>query len=364
MVSCGGAIINGILEKIEKSRTICYTNTTDCRGCETTRIFVTGGMGYIGSHTVVQLLKDGHQVLIYDNLSNSSPEVYDHIAAIAGKTPQFIQGDVCDAARLNQVFAQNQMDAVLHFAGLKSVAESSREPLRYYNNNVCGTLTLLETMARYHCRQIIFSSSATVYGDAEDATTWEDTALSATNPYGYTKLFTERIFRDLAAAEPGWNITLLRYFNPIGAHESGLIGERPSGKNNNLLPNIAEVACGRQEKLQIFGGDYPTADGTGVRDYIHVCDLAHGHVLALAQMKGLQVYNLGTGKGYSVLDVVRTFERVNGVSIPYVLCPRRPGDVAARCAAPEKAQRELGFRAVRPLDEMCRSAYQFALNNG
>lgn len=321
---------------------------------------MTGGMGYVGSHTVVQLLEDGHQVLLYDNLSHSSSEVFDHIVTITGKTPQLIQGDVRDAALLDEVFARNEIDAVLHFAGLKSVAASSREPLRYYSNNVAGTLTLLETMERHNCRQIIFSSSATVYGAAEAEPVWEDAPPSATNPYGYTKLFVERILRDLAAADPAWNITLLRYFNPIGAHESGLLGERPNGKANNLLPSIAEVACGRQDKLQIFGGDYPTVDGTGVRDYIHVCDLAHGHVLALARLGGLQVYNLGTGKGYSVLEVVRSFEQVNGVSVPYVLCPRRAGDVASRCAAPEKAERELGFRAVRSLAEMCRSAYVFA----
>ncbi len=318
-------------------------------------ILVTGGAGYIGSHTVVELLQVGQQVIIVDNLCNAHPEVLERIERITGKRPLFYQADVRDRDALADIFAKHAIKAVVHFAGLKAVGESSRIPLSYYQNNIAATLTLCEVMQAAGVFRLVFSSSATVYGDPQAVPIREDFPLSATNPYGRSKLMVEEILRDLARADARWAIVLLRYFNPVGAHESGLIGEDPNGIPNNLLPYISQVAVGRLDKLSVFGNDYPTPDGTGVRDYIHVVDLAIGHLKALARIReaqGLFTYNLGTGRGYSVLEMVRAFEDAASKTVPYQIVPRRPGDIAECWADPALAREELGWQAERDLEQM------------
>ncbi len=328
-------------------------------------ILVTGGTGYIGSHTVLELLNGGYGVVVLDNLCNSSEESLERVKRLTGKDAKFYKGDIRNAADLDGIFKENKIDAVIHFAGLKAVGESVRLPLAYYDNNVTGTLVLLESMKRAGVHKIIFSSSATVYGVPERLPLTEDCALSAINPYGATKLVIEGILTDLQRAEPDWNVMLLRYFNPVGAHESGEIGEDPKGIPNNLMPFIAQVAAGRREKLLVYGNDYPTPDGTGVRDYIHVVDLAKGHVAALKGYKdpGVHICNLGTGKGYSVLEMVHAFERACGKKIPYEIVGRRAGDAAACYASAQKAFDDLGWKAELGIDEMCSSAWKWQKNN-
>ena len=329
-------------------------------------ILVTGGTGYIGSHTCVTLLRAGYKILIVDNLSNSRRVVVDQLARICGTLPEFIQGDIRNGGFLDQIFADRKISAVIHFAGFKAVGESVEKPLEYYDNNVRGTLELLAAMQRANVRTLVFSSSATVYGDPATVPISEDFPRSATNPYGRSKLIVEDILSDFHCANPAWRIASLRYFNPVGAHESGLIGEDPKGIPNNLLPYIAQVAVGRLKKLSVFGGDYPTPDGTGVRDYIHVMDLAEGHVAALdylAREGGHISVNLGTGKGVSVLDMVYAFERASGKRIPYQVVGRRPGDVAQCFANPEKANRLLRWRAERGVDQMCADAWRWQRSN-
>lgn len=329
-------------------------------------ILLTGGLGYIGSHTAVELLDSGYDVVIIDNLSNSKPEIKNKIEKIANKQVIFYKGDVRDEKLLSQIFASHKIDSVIHFAGYKAVGESTQKPLEYYDNNINSTLVLLQVMRKFNVKNIVFSSSATVYGRAKSMPIYEDFELSASNPYGRTKLFIEEILRDYYNADSTLNIALLRYFNPVGAHPSGLIGEDPNGIPNNLMPYITRVATGKLEKLSIFGNDYPTKDGTGVRDFIHVCDLANGHVKAvkkLATKCGLVTYNLGTGTGYSVLDIVNSFINTCKVDVPYTFAPRRPGDIDTCYASPEKAERELGFKATRTLDDMCLSSYNFEKNN-
>ena len=325
------------------------------------QILVTGGMGYIGSHTVIELIRYGHTPVIVDNLSNSKITALDGIEKISGVRPEFYELDVCDKAALSEVFKTHKFASCIHFAGLKAVGESVRMPLEYYKNNLLSTITLLECMRENGCRSIIFSSSATVYGDPASLPIKEDFPLSTTNPYGTTKLMIERILRDFQFANKDYSVTLLRYFNPIGAHPSGLLGEDPNGIPNNLLPVVMKAAKG-ELTLNVFGNDYDTPDGTGVRDYIHVCDLAAGHTAALknAGKPGVFVYNLGTGSGFSVLEIINTFERVNGVKVPYVIADRRPGDIAACYADPSKAERELGFKAVHGIEDMCRDAWNYA----
>lgn len=327
-------------------------------------ILVTGGTGYIGSHTSVELIKQGYDIVIADNLSNSKADVIDKIEKITGKRPAFYQVDILDRAGLENIFSAHNIDAIIHFAGKKAVGESVQQPLMYYHNNITGTINVLEAMLKFGCRKFVFSSSATVYGVPKTVPIKEDFPLSATNPYGSTKLYIEGILKDLYVANPGLSITLLRYFNPIGAHESGLIGDNPNGIPNNLMPYITRVAKGTLPYLNVFGNDYPTHDGTGVRDYIHVIDLARGHIKAIEHMDqpGVKVYNLGTGKGYSVLDIVHAFEKVNGIKIPYQFTARRPGDVAECYADPTKAKEELGWTAEYGLEEMCRSAWNFEKN--
>ncbi|WP_046167802.1 UDP-glucose 4-epimerase GalE [Chromobacterium vaccinii] len=328
-------------------------------------ILVTGGAGYIGSHTCVKLLEAGHELVVLDNLCNSKEEALRRVQALAGKPLTFIQGDIRDEAALNEAF-RHPIEAVIHFAGLKAVGESVAKPLEYYENNVSGTLALLRAMKRHGVDRLVFSSSATVYGNPASAPITEDFPLSATNPYGRSKLIVEDMLRDFAKAEPEWRIALLRYFNPIGAHESGDIGEDPNGIPNNLMPFITQVACGKQACLKVFGNDYPTHDGTGVRDYIHVVDLAVGHVKAvqaLHRQPGLLTANLGTGKGYSVLDMVKTFERVNEVAVPHEIVARRPGDIAECWADPAAAERLLGWRAEKGLEEMCRDSWRWQSRN-
>ena len=326
------------------------------------KIFVTGGMGYIGSHTCVELLNAGHEVVVYDNLSNASPAVGERVAQITGKKFTFIEGDIRDRAAMEAAFAAHPVDAVIHFAGLKAVGESVAQPLRYYDNNFNGSLVLLESMAKAGVKTLVFSSSATVYGDPASVPITEDFPLSATNPYGRSKLMIEDMLRDLSVSDPSWRIALLRYFNPVGAHESGLIGEEPSGIPNNLLPYIAQVADGRREFLSVYGGDYPTPDGTGMRDYIHVVDLAIGHVKTLSKLatsQGVLTYNLGTGRGNSVLEMVRAFEQASGKTIPYKIVDRRPGDIAKCYADPARAQTELGWKAERDVAQMCADAWRY-----
>lgn len=325
-------------------------------------ILVTGGTGYIGSHTVVELLARGESVLILDNLCNSSVRVLDRIEQIAGHRPAFVEADIRDRAALDAVFAAHEVSAVVHFAGLKAVGESVALPLHYYDNNVAGTLNLLQAMSAAGVRRLVFSSSATVYGDPHAVPIREDFPLRASNPYGRTKLMIEEILRDLLATDPQWRIAILRYFNPVGAHPSGLIGESPNGIPNNLMPFVAQVAVGQRPELSVFGNDYPTPDGTGVRDYIHVVDLALGHLAALdalSRQAGELTVNLGTGQGYSVLDMVRAFEKASGRGVPYRVVGRRPGDVASCYADPAQAAEVLGWRASRGIDEMCVDAWRW-----
>ncbi|MGN0578723.1 MAG: UDP-glucose 4-epimerase GalE, partial [Ruminiclostridium sp.] len=322
-------------------------------------ILVTGGTGYIGSHTCIELLKAGEDIVVMDNFYNSKPKAVQLIKEISGKDFKFYEADMCCLADMEKIFAENEIEAVIHFAGYKAVAESVREPLMYYRNNLGGTFNLLETMKKYGCKKLIFSSSATVYGIPETVPVDETFPLSAINPYGNTKLIIEDMCRDICHADSDWSIALLRYFNPIGAHESGKIGEDPNGIPNNLMPIIINVATGKQEKLTVFGNDYPTPDGTCVRDYIHVVDLALGHIAALKSVrekKGAIPYNLGTGKGYSVLEILNAFMKVNGVNIPYVIGGRRPGDAAECYSVPDKAAKELGWKAERNLEQMCRDS--------
>ncbi len=326
------------------------------------KILVTGGMGYIGSHTVVELQNAGHEVVVVDNLSNAVSSVQERVQRITGKNFVFEEADIRDRAAMERIFGAHKVDAVIHFAGLKAVGESVAQPLRYYDNNVNGSVILFETMAKFGVKTIVFSSSATVYGDPASVPIREDFPLSATNPYGRSKLMIEDILRDLAKAEPDWRIALLRYFNPVGAHESGLIGEEPNGIPNNLVPYIAQVANGQREKLSVFGGDYPTPDGTGLRDYIHVVDLAIGHVKTLdrlAKEPGIVTYNLGTGRGNSVLEMVRAFEQASGRKIAYQIVDRRPGDVAQCYADPAKAREELGWTAERDVAQMCADVWRY-----
>jgi UDP-glucose 4-epimerase len=330
-------------------------------------ILVTGGAGYIGSHTCLELLAAGHNVVIVDNLINSSREAVRRVEEIAGRTVVFFEVDLLDTVALENVFQNSQpFDGIIHFAGLKAVGESVASPLLYYNNNIKATINLCEAMQRNGVGNIIFSSSATVYGDPATVPIEEDFPLSCTNPYGRTKLMSEEILTDICRAESGWNVVLLRYFNPVGAHESGRIGEDPGGIPNNLMPYVSQVAIGKLAELSVFGGDYPTSDGTGVRDYIHVVDLARGHVKALKKIErgsGVSVYNLGTGKGYSVLDLVHAFEKACGRKIPYTITARRAGDIAKCYADPKKAEAELGWRAEMGIEEMCESAWRWQKNN-
>lgn len=324
-------------------------------------ILVTGGTGYIGSHTCVELIKSGHDVVIVDNLSNSKIEVLDYIKEITGYSCKFYQCDILDRPGLQKVFSENKIDSVIHFAGLKAVGESCAKPLLYYRNNISGTVILCEVMAEFGVKNIVFSSSATVYGVPKEVPLKEDFPLSTTNPYGSTKLMIEGILKDLYNADNEWNITVLRYFNPIGAHESGLIGEDPNGIPNNLMPYITKVASKQLPCLGVFGNDYPTPDGTGIRDYIHVVDLADGHVKAINHMNGYQVFNLGTGVGYSVLDLVNAFVKVNGVEVPYEIKSRRPGDIAENFADATKAKQILGWSAKYGIEDMCCSSWNFTL---
>jgi UDP-glucose 4-epimerase len=329
-------------------------------------ILVTGGAGYIGSHTAVELLNTGHQVVIVDNLCNSSAKVLDRIEALAGKHFSFIQADVRDSAALDRIFAEHRIDGVIHFAGLKAVGESVAQPLRYFDNNVGSTLALLQAMDRANVRRIVFSSSATVYGDPDQVPITESSRLQVTNPYGRTKLICEDILRDLQVSDPRWQVAILRYFNPVGAHISGTIGENPSGTPNNLMPFITQVAVGQREFLSIFGQDYPTPDGTGVRDYIHVVDLAQGHLAALNYLQEQQTsitVNLGTGRGVSVQELADTFARVTGVPLPYRFVDRRPGDVAACYADTRLAQKALGWQAQLGVERMCLDAWRWQSNN-
>ena len=329
-------------------------------------ILVTGGAGYIGSHTVVQLIAAGHDLLILDNFSNSSPKVLDRIFAISGHRPQVIDGDIRDPLLLKQIFSEHSIDAVIHFAGLKAVGESVAQPIRYFDNNVVGSLRLFEAMSEANVKTLVFSSSATVYGDPHTVPINESFPLQATNPYGRTKLHIEEMLRDISRADPTWRIALLRYFNPVGAHPSGLIGEDPQGIPNNLMPYVTQVAVGRRSELGVFGNDYPTPDGTGVRDYIHVVDLARGHLAALDALEkaeALITVNLGTGRGYSVLDVVSAFERASGKPVPYKILPRRAGDVASCFADPVLAFEKLGWKAEFDLDDMCRDSWRWQEGN-
>ncbi len=331
------------------------------------KILVTGGMGYIGSHTCVELLQMGAEVVIVDNLSNSSPEVLNRLETITGKRPVFYQLDVCDENALCKVFEEHAIDCVIHFAGMKAVGESVAIPEKYYSNNLNSTLTLCRTMAKYNVKKIIFSSSATVYS-GDNTMPLQETSKTGncTNPYGWTKYVGEQILRDIAKADPAWSVVLLRYFNPVGAHASGLMGEAPKGIPNNLMPFISQTAVGRRDHLNVFGNDYDTPDGTGVRDYIHVVDLAKGHVAAIdwtVNNRGTEVFNLGTGTGYSVLDMVKAFEKASGVPVPYEITARRPGDLAVCYADPAKSKEVLSWRAERSLEDMCRDTWNWQKKN-
>ena len=331
------------------------------------RVLVTGGTGYIGSHTCLQLIAAGMTPVLLDNFCNSKPSVMDRIEQLSGQRPTLYRGDIRDADLLDRIFAEQPIDAVIHFAGLKAVGESMQKPLEYYENNVSGTLVLLQAMRRANVKNFLFSSSATVYGDPQQVPiTEESPTLQATNPYGQSKLTVELMVKDFARSAPDWSLTLLRYFNPVGAHPSGLMGEDPQGIPNNLMPYIAQVAVGRREHLSVFGGDYPTPDGTGVRDYIHVLDLADGHVAALrtkCHQPGVHIYNLGTGQGYSVLDMVAAFSRACGRALPYVITERRAGDIAQCWADPTKASQELGWQARRSLDDMTADTWRWQSQN-
>ena len=329
-------------------------------------ILVTGGTGFIGSHTVVELIKAGREVVIVDNFSNSKPEVLNRIEKITGVRPVFYQADLLDKPALDRIFEEQPIEAVIHFAGFKAVGESVRKPLEYYHNNITGTLLLCQSMREHGCKKIVFSSSATVYGMNNPVPFKEGMPTSATNPYGYTKVMIEQILSDLYVADQDWSVVLLRYFNPIGAHKSGTIGENPNGIPNNLMPYITQVAVGKLKELGVFGNDYDTPDGTGVRDYIHVVDLAKGHVKALKKIEenpGLAIYNLGTGKGYSVLDIVKNFEAATGVKIPYAIKPRRAGDIATCYCDASKAAKELGWTAENGIREMCEDSWRWQSNN-
>ncbi len=329
-------------------------------------ILVSGGTGYIGSHTAVELLQAGYQVILFDNLYNSSIKVLDRIETITGTKPEFYQVDVLDPAGLKKIFAENRIDAVIHFAGYKAVGESVEKPLLYYANNIAGSINLYQAMQEAGVKRLVFSSSATVYGAPESVPIPEDAPVHTTNPYGSTKLMNEQILSDLCTADPDWSVLLLRYFNPIGAHPSGLLGEVPNGIPNNLVPYIAQVASGQREYLRVWGNDYPTPDGTGVRDYIHVVDLARGHIAAVRyalQHQGVERINLGTGRGYSVLDVLHAYEKACGKKIPYQILERRPGDIAECYADTRKAEKLLGWKAQYGIEEMCRDSWHFTQMN-
>ena len=329
-------------------------------------ILVTGGAGYIGSHTCIELLDAGEEIIVLDNFSNSKPEAIDLIKEVSGKDFKFVEADLLDRDAVRKVFEENEIESVIHFAGLKAVGESVAKPIEYYHNNITGTLILVDEMRKHGCKTLVFSSSATVYGDPASVPIKEDFPLSTTNPYGSTKLMIENILQDVYKSDNEWSIALLRYFNPIGAQSSGKIGENPNGIPNNLMPYIQQVAVGKLPKLGVFGNDYPTHDGTGVRDYIHVVDLAKGHLKAIQKLRtmtGVGIWNLGTGRGYSVLDVVKAFEKASGVTIPYEIKPRRPGDIAECYADPSKALKELGWKAELGIDEMCRDNWNFISHN-
>lgn len=331
------------------------------------KILLTGGAGFIATHTCVELMAAGHDVVVVDNYVNSQPEALRRVEEIAGRPVKAYEADVCDRAAMDKIFSENRFDAVIHFAGLKAVGESVHKPLEYYRNNLDSTLTLCETMRRYGCKRIVFSSSATVYGVPDEVPLREDMfCKGCTNPYGWTKYVCEQILRDCVVADPSWSVVLLRYFNPIGAHPSGLIGEDPRGVPNNLMPYISQTAIGRLECLNVFGDDYDTPDGTGVRDYIHVMDLARGHVSAIAYMAahtGESIFNLGTGRGYSVLEMVHAFEAANHVHVPYRIAPRRAGDLPTVYACPDKSARILGWRADYSLEDMCRDSWRWQTQN-
>lgn len=329
-------------------------------------VLVTGGAGFIGSHTCVELLNAGEDIVILDNFSNSKPDVLDKIKAITKKDFKFYEVDLLDPEGVEKVFSENEIDTVIHFAGLKAVGESVQKPLEYYYNNITGTLILCDAMRKHHCKRIVFSSSATVYGSPKTVPIREDFPLSTTNPYGSTKLMLEQILSDLYVPDHDWSVMLLRYFNPIGAHQSGMIGENPNGIPNNLMPYVCQVAVGKLDHLNVFGNDYPTPDGTGVRDYIHVVDLAVGHLKALQYARkhtGVEAVNLGTGTGYSVLDIVHSFEKANNIKIPYEIAPRRAGDIAECYADPAKAKEMLGWVAQYNIETMCKDAWNFISNN-
>jgi len=330
------------------------------------KILVTGGAGYIGTHTCVELLESGYEVVVIDDFSNSNMGSLNNVMKITNKDFKFYEGDVKDKALLEKIFNENKIDAVIHFAGYKAVGESVLKPLKYFENNLLSTINLCEVMQKYNCKKLVFSSSATVYGDPVTLPIKEDAKVGATNPYGRTKLMNEKMLADLYNSDSDFSIIILRYFNPIGAHKSGLIGENPNGIPNNLMPYIVKVATHELEVLSVFGNDYDTKDGTGVRDYIHVVDLAKGHIKALLKAlseKGIKYYNLGTGQGYSVLEIINAFERVNNVKVNYKIVPRRPGDIASCYADPTKASLELGFKATYGIDDMCRDSYNYAINN-
>ena len=328
-------------------------------------ILVTGGCGYIGSHTVLELLNKNYDVVVVDNFSNSNPEGLRRVQQITGKTVTFYEADIRDAETMDKIFSAHNFDAVIHFAAFKAVGESCRLPLKYYENNISGTVSLLQIMEKHNVKKVVFSSSATVYGDPERLPLDETCRLSTTNPYGSTKLMMEMIMQDLYKADNAWNIILLRYFNPVGAHESGLIGEDPKGIPNNLMPYVAQVASGKLACINVFGDDYDTPDGTGVRDYIHVVDLALGHIAAIegCQESGVHIYNLGTGRGYSVLEMIKAFEKACGKTLPYKIAPRRSGDIASCYAAPDKAKNELGWEAKFGIEEMCASQWKWQSGN-
>lgn len=330
------------------------------------KILVTGGAGYIASHTNLELLNAGYEVVVVDNLSNSCMESISRVEKLTGKNIKFYENDILDKDALESVFCNEQIEAVIHFAGLKAVGESCMMPLKYFKNNIAGTVNLLEVMDKYNVKNLVFSSSATVYGDPETVPVTEEFSTSATNPYGRTKLMIEEILKDLYAADKEWNIAILRYFNPIGAHDSGEIGEDPNGIPNNLVPYIAKVAMGILERVNVFGNDYDTPDGTGIRDYIHVVDLALGHIKAIEKLTdkpGLVIYNLGTGRGYSVLEIIQNYEKACNKKLPYVITDRRPGDIATSYADPSKAERELGWKARKGIEQMCRDSYNWQSKN-
>lgn len=329
-------------------------------------VLVTGGAGYIGSHTVIDLVENGYDPVIADNLCNSKPEAVARVRQLCGKDVKFYPYDLCDIEKVREIFAKEKIDCVIHFAGLKAVGESCAKPLEYYMNNLINTLNIVKVMRETGCRNLVFSSSATVYGQPKSVPIKEDFPLSVTNPYGRTKLMIEDMLRDIFKADNSFNIALLRYFNPIGAHKSGRIGEDPNGIPNNLMPYITQVAIGKLKQLNVFGNDYPTPDGTGVRDYIHVLDLAHAHSLAVKKLEsnpGLVTYNLGTGHGYSVLDIVKAFEKASGRKIPYVIAPRRPGDIAECYADPSLAYKEMGFKCRYDLNDMCEDSWRWQSSN-